>query len=33
MTTLTPAAYQAWLAREKRMVVTTVDQNNVPNSI
>lgn len=33
MPTLTPDAYQAWQQREKRMVLTTADKNNVPNAI
>ena len=33
MPTLSPEAHQAWLNREKRMVLTTTDQNNVPNAI
>lgn len=33
MPTLTPQAYEAWLNRERRMVFTTTDENNVPNSI
>lgn len=33
MATLTPEARQAWENREKRMVLTTVDANGVPNAI
>ena len=33
MPTLTPAALQAWQQREKRMVLTTTDEKNVPNAI
>ena len=33
MTRLTPEAHQAWLQREPRMVLTTMDANCVPNTI
>lgn len=33
MPTLTPEAHDAWLNRERRMVLTTTDANNVPNAI
>lgn len=33
MPVLTPEAHQAWLDREKRMVLSTVDANGVPNAI
>ncbi len=33
MPSLTPEARQAWLDREKRMVLTTTDADNVPNAI
>lgn len=33
MPTLTPEAHKAWQNREKRMVFTTTDEDNVPNSI
>ena len=33
MATLTPAALQAWENHDERMVLTTCDNNNMPNSI
>lgn len=33
MPTLPPEAHEAWLNREKRMVLTTTDADNVPNAI
>lgn len=33
MPRLTPEAHEAWLNREKRMVLTTTDSNGVPNAI
>ena len=33
MAKLTPEAHEAWLNREKKMVLTTTDSNNVPNAI
>ncbi len=33
MPSLTPEAHQAWLKREKRMVLTTSDSDGVPNAI
>ena len=33
MPTLTPEAHDAWLGREKRMVLTTTDADGVPNAI
>ena len=33
MAKLTAQARQAWLEREKRMVLTTMDASNVPNTI
>ena len=33
MPRLTPEAHQAWLEREKRMVLTTADSDGIPNAI
>ena len=33
MSTLSPEALDAWQNRERRMVLTTVDENNIPNAI